>query len=167
MCLHHGFHISSRYRLTMTFLWYEDGARSFDRAPVLRLSSASVASLVRRSSAALEGQHALEHEALELSAIPDVRRREVEVLLVHPLRLREKQRGHEPASAVLPAVHGDVVRDAGELTLHRVVARAEIELVAREAVDALVRLLPDRAVLELRPTLAGCRLDVAEELQAQ
>src|SRR4051812_19559762 len=124
---------------------------------------ALVLSFGKRSS---EGQRALDHEALELTAVADVGRGEVEVLLVHVLDLGEEQRGDEPASAVLPAVDTDVVAHAGQLTLHGVVAHGEIELVLREPIETLVRLLTDRPVLDFGATLARRGLDVPEELDA-
>src|SRR5207249_3534000 len=76
-----------------------------------------------------------------------------------------KQRRDEPATAVLPAVHTDVVRNSRQLTLHGVVASADIELILREAIEPFADILPDGAVGELRRALPRRRLDVAEELQ--
>src|SRR5688572_23687389 len=73
-----------------------------------------------------EGDHALDHEALELAAVADVVRREVEVALLDELDLGEHVRSHEPAATELRAAHRDVVRDVGERALHDVVASADV-----------------------------------------
>src|SRR3954463_12704611 len=98
----------------------------------------------------LEPDDALDHEALELSAIADVRRCEIVVLLVDPLELGEHVRRYEPAAADLIPLHGLVGRALrDQLTFERVVPAADVQLVIEEAVQTLVHVLMERAQLRL------------------
>src|SRR4030095_12536075 len=94
----------------------------------------------------LEGDHTLDHEALELATVPNVVRREVVVLLVHILNLRQDVRRDEPAAAELVPVDAHFRRDAEEVAARRVVPAAEVEVVTREAIQALANRLCPRAV---------------------
>src|SRR5436190_6966655 len=94
-----------------------------------------------------EGDGALDHEALELATVADVGRGEVLVVLPHELELREHVRGDEPAATGLVALDRDVVRDAGQLAVHRVNAAAEVELVAGEAIQAFANQLAQGAAI--------------------
>src|ERR1051326_3607014 len=58
----------------------------------------------------LEANHSRDHEALELATAPDVGEREVGVLLIHPLQLRQHVRRHEPPTTQLIPVHRVVGR---------------------------------------------------------
>src|SRR2546425_12337438 len=96
-------------------------------------------------SSALEGNHTLEHESVELSAVLDVGGRVPEIFLTHVLSLRQDIRRDEPAAAELPAICTDVTADAGELTMGLVVAGSHEDLLVRqEAVDHIDGvLIPD------------------------
>src|SRR6478752_4936654 len=96
-----------------------------------------------------ECDDAFDHDALELPAAADVARRKIEILLVNELDLREHVRRDEPSSAELRAPDRDVVRDSRQLTLHRVVASADVELVPGESVESLADELPQGATLNL------------------
>src|SRR4051812_15854351 len=100
-----------------------------------------------RRSSRLEGQRSLHHKPLELPTAADVSLREVEVLLVHPLELREEHRRYEPATAELYPAHLCIVRKScGELTGDDVVPATDIRLLAEEAIQAFARVLPHRAL---------------------
>src|SRR4051812_36572327 len=77
-----------------------------------------------------EGDHALEHEAVELAAVPDVGREEAFVLLRHVFAFQHERGGDEPASAALRATHRLLRIRQCELAVDGVVAAAYPELFA-------------------------------------
>ena len=93
----------------------------------------------------LEADDAFGHYTLELSAVPDITSRIPEVLLADVLDLRHDVRGHEPASAQLPAIGACVDACRGELAMRAIEAGADEERLARqEAIDRIDRVLfPD------------------------
>src|SRR5215203_1109303 len=111
-----------------------------------------------------EGDDALDHEALELAAAADVARREGLVVLADELDLREHVRGDEPAAADLVALDRDIVPDPSELTVHRVGAATDIELVAGEPIQPFSCQLPQGPAGLLGHRGARHGLDVPEEL---
>src|SRR5215207_7363596 len=152
---------------------YPEDDRKAPRAPDRSITETTRAGgtrgcppLGRASDVSSEGDDALDHEALELAAAADVARGEGRVALADELELREHVRGHEPAAADLGARHRDVVRDARELPVHRVVPAPEVEPLAGEPVQPLARELPQRAPRLLPGRGPGHGLDVPEELRA-
>src|SRR6056297_1932695 len=87
----------------------------------------------------LEGDDALKHESIKLCAVLNDPGRVVIVGLRHILALHQDILRHVPASAKLPAVHGDVA-PAGRLLIagdvdvavHRVVAYSREQVVVQE-----------------------------------
>src|SRR3954470_7293113 len=69
-----------------------------------------------------EGDHAFEHQAVELAAVLDVDRRVAEVGLLDVLGLGEQAGQDEPAAADLHALRPHFVDDPGQVALRLVVA---------------------------------------------
>src|SRR5687768_16979186 len=114
-----------------------------------------------------ERHDSLEHHALELAAVLDVRDRVARVLLVHVFSLDHQTGQHEPAAGDLPSACADLIGDSHEGAFGAVVAHADKRfLLGQEAVDRIHRLLTPLALCGL-----GCRFtlgafDDTEQLQA-
>jgi hypothetical protein len=116
--------------------------------------------------AELEGHSAAEHEALEVSAAPNVRRGKAVVVLVHPLTLGEQVFRHEPAAAELIAVDVHVIGHSEETAVEVDDTPAHVELILGEAIQSLVDLLRDLALRDFAGVEATRPLELAEELCA-
>src|SRR5262245_19312782 len=117
-------------------------------------------------SSPLERHHRLDHDAVELRAVADVRGREVLVLLLHVLDLGQHVGREEPAAAGLDALDGHVIRHPLQATFRSVPATRHVELVLEEAVGALRRVVIPVAIGGLARGSTLRLLDVAEELEA-
>src|SRR5690625_3262091 len=112
-----------------------------------------------------EGDHTLDHHAIELTTIPDVVDREVLVLLGHVLGLHQDRRGDEPACPDLDPIDADLVSDSSEFTLDYSVASTDIgALIGEEAVDEVTSVLGPIPVVDLGRTTTSSLLIDTEEL---
>src|SRR5580765_8992856 len=90
-------------------------------------------------AATSERNHAFDHHALEHATVADVGGREVAIELTDVLGLHLERRGDEPAAAQLRALDRDVVREASQPPVRRVVAGRQVELSLEEARDGVAR----------------------------
>src|SRR5688500_8885267 len=111
----------------------------------------------------LEGYGPLHHEPLELPAIPNVGRGEVDVLLGHELALQQDGREHEPAGANLRLPDGHFVCDVEQVAVRLVVTGADVELLTVEQpVHAVDRVLLPGALAGFRVGPPGGTLQYTE-----
>src|ERR1043165_3424827 len=94
-----------------------------------------VAPSLRLDTVTSELHRALDHDPVELAAVPNIGERESAIGLTDVLGLGFEVRRQEPAATGLDAIDRELRRDAAQETIRAVEPTREVELVPEEAVD--------------------------------